>query len=46
MPGSEARIDTPILLSWLIRDGKVIRIEMLGTGPGFEKALEAAGLRE
>jgi ketosteroid isomerase-like protein len=46
MPGSEARIDTPILLSWLIRDGKVIRIEMLGTGPEFEKALEAAGLRE
>ena len=46
MPGSEARIDVPILLSWKIRDGKVIRIEMLGTGSEFQKALEAAGLRE
>jgi ketosteroid isomerase-like protein len=46
MPGSEARIDTPILLSWAIRDGKVIRIEMLGVGPEFQKALEAAGLSE
>jgi ketosteroid isomerase-like protein len=46
MPGSEARIDTPILLSWRIRDGKIIRIEMLGTGPEFQKALEAAGLSE
>ena len=46
MPGSEARIDTPILLSWTIRDGKVIRIEMLGVGPEFEKAVEAAGVPE
>jgi ketosteroid isomerase-like protein len=44
MPDSETRIDTPILLSWTIRDGKVIRIEMLGVGPEFQQALEAAGL--
>jgi ketosteroid isomerase-like protein len=45
MPGNEARIDTPFLLSWTIREGKVVRIEMLGTGPEeFQKALEAAGL--
>src|SRR6185295_861140 len=46
MPGSETRIDVPILLSWTIRDGKVVRIEMLGTGSEFQKALEAAGLSE
>jgi ketosteroid isomerase-like protein len=46
MPGSDARIDTPILLSWTIRDGKVIRIEMLGVGPEFQNALAAAGLSE
>jgi hypothetical protein len=44
MPDSETRIDTPILLSWTIRNGKVIRIEMLGVGPEFQQALEAAGL--
>jgi hypothetical protein len=46
MPGSEARIDTPTLLSWTISDGKVIRVEILGTGPEFEDALRAAGLSE
>jgi ketosteroid isomerase-like protein len=46
MPGGGARIDTPILLSWTIRDGKISRIEVLGFGPEFHKALEAAGLRE
>jgi ketosteroid isomerase-like protein len=46
MPGSEARIDTPVLSSWTISDGKVIRVEMLGTGPEFEDALRAAGLSE
>jgi ketosteroid isomerase-like protein len=46
MPGSDARISNPILLSWKIRDGRVTRIEMLATGPEFRKALEAAGLRE
>ena len=46
MPGSDARIDNPILLSWTIRDGLVTRIEVLGAGPEFRKALEAAGLSE
>ncbi len=46
MPGSDARISNPILLSWRIGDGKVTRIEMLATGPQFRAALEAAGLRE
>jgi ketosteroid isomerase-like protein len=46
LPGSDARIDNPILLSWKFRDGKVIRIEMLGAGPEFPEALEAAGLSE
>ena len=46
MPGSETRIDTPVLISWTIRDGKVIRIEVLGTGPEFEDALRAARLSE
>ena len=46
MPGSDARIDNPILQSWRFRDGKVIRLEMLGAGPEFQKALEAAGLEE
>jgi ketosteroid isomerase-like protein len=46
MPGSDARIDNPILLSWTVRDGKVARIEMLGAGPGFLMALQAAGLAE
>ena len=46
LPGSDARIDNPILLSWKFRDGKVIRVEMLGAGPEFPEALEAAGLSE
>jgi hypothetical protein len=46
MPGSDARLDNPILLSWKFRDGKVIRLEMLGAGPEFPEALEAAGLSE
>ena len=46
MPGSNARIDQPILQSWRFRDGKIIRLEMLGAGPHFQKALEAAGLSE
>jgi ketosteroid isomerase-like protein len=46
MPGSETRIDTPVLMSWTISDGQVIRIEILGTGAEFEDALEAAGLSE
>jgi hypothetical protein len=46
MPGSEALIDTPILISWRFGDRRVMRIEALGTGSGFRDALEAAGLRE
>jgi ketosteroid isomerase-like protein len=46
MPGSDARISNPILLSWRIGDGKVTRIEMLATGPQFRAALQAAGLSE
>jgi hypothetical protein len=39
-------LGNPILLSWKIRDGKITRIEVLGAGPEFHKALEAAGLSE
>jgi ketosteroid isomerase-like protein len=46
MPGSDARIDQSILQSWRFRHGKVIRLEMLGAGPHFQKALEAAGLSQ
>ena len=46
MPGSDDRIDNPILQSWRFRDGKVIRLEMLGDGANFHDALEAAGLSE
>ena len=46
MPGSDARVDNPILQSWRFRDGKVIRLEMLGAGPEFQEALETAGLEE
>ena len=44
MPGSDARISNPLLMSWKFRDGKVIRLEQLGAGPDFPAALEAAGL--
>ena len=46
MPGSDARISTPFLASWKFREGKLIRLELLGGGPEFPEALEAAGLRE
>jgi ketosteroid isomerase-like protein len=46
MPGSDARISQPILMSWKFRNGKIVRIEILGTGPEFREALEAAGLSE
>jgi ketosteroid isomerase-like protein len=46
MPGSDARLGNPILLSWKIRDGRITRIEVLGAGPEFHKALETAGLSE
>jgi ketosteroid isomerase-like protein len=46
MPGSDARISNPLLLSWKFRDGKLFRLEQLGAGPDFADALEAAGLSE
>lgn len=46
MPGSDARISNPLLISWKFRDGKLIRLEQLGAGPEFPDALEAAGLSE
>lgn len=46
MPGSDDRISTPVLTSWKFRDGKLIRLELLGTGPDFVDALEAAGLSD
>src|SRR3954452_18202984 len=35
MPGSDDRISTPVLMSWKIRDGKLIRLEVLAAGPEF-----------
>ena len=46
MPGSDARINNRLLISWKFGDGKLIRLETLGAGPEFPDALEAAGLRE
>jgi ketosteroid isomerase-like protein len=46
MPGSDARLGNPILISWEFRDGKVTRIEILGAGSGFREAIEEAGLSE
>ena len=45
MPGSESRLEQPILVSWTIRDGNVTRIAILGFGGGeVQEALSAAGL--
>jgi ketosteroid isomerase-like protein len=45
MPGSEARLEQPILVSWAIPDGRVTRIAILGFGAGeVQEALTAAGL--
>jgi ketosteroid isomerase-like protein len=47
MPEGDARIDDRVLASWMIRDGRVVRTEVLGFGAAeVETALEAAGLRE
>jgi len=46
MPGSDARISNPLLMSWRFRDGRLVRLEQLGAGPDFPDALEAAGLSE
>jgi ketosteroid isomerase-like protein len=44
MPGSEARLENRMLMSWTIRDRRVVRVAVLGAGPTFDTALEAAGL--
>jgi ketosteroid isomerase-like protein len=44
MPGSDARVGNPVLLSWTIRDGKVARIEVLAGGSEFRRKLEELGL--
>ena len=44
MPGSDARISNPLLMSWRFRDGRLVRLEQLGAGPDFPDALKAAGL--
>jgi ketosteroid isomerase-like protein len=47
MPGSDDRIEEPVLTSYQFRDGQLTQIEVLGFGGAeTEKALEAAGLRE
>ena len=46
MPGSEARVGNPVLLSWRLENGRITRTEMLGAATRFQKALEAAGLSE
>jgi ketosteroid isomerase-like protein len=47
MPRSDARIDDSLLLSWKLRDGKIVRFEVLGFGRAeVQTALEAAGLSE
>ena len=47
MPEGDARIEDRGLASWTIRDGKVVRLEVLGFGKAeVDKALQAAGLSE
>ena len=47
MPGSDARLEDRSLLSYKIRSGKLVRIEVLGFGRDeVQTALEAAGLSE
>ena len=47
MPGSDARLEGQSLISYKIRSGKMVRIEVLAFGRDeVQTALEAAGLRE
>jgi ketosteroid isomerase-like protein len=47
MPQGDARIEDRFLGSWKIRDGRVVRTEVLGFGRAeVQAALEAAGLSE
>ncbi len=47
MPEGETRIEDRAFISWRIRDGKVVRVEILGFGGAeVDRALEAAGLSD
>jgi ketosteroid isomerase-like protein len=47
MPGSDDRLEEPVLSSYHFRDGKLTQVEVLGFGrTETEKALQAAGLSE
>jgi hypothetical protein len=47
MPDSDARMEEPILVSYRLRNGKLMRAEILGFGgTEVEEGLEAAGLSE
>ena len=47
MPGSDARLEGHSLVSYKIRSGKIVRIEVLAFGRDeVHAALETAGLRE
>jgi ketosteroid isomerase-like protein len=47
IPRSDVRVDDRVLLSWRLRDGKIIRFEALASGGAdVQTALEAAGLSE
>jgi ketosteroid isomerase-like protein len=44
MPGSDARVENAILISWTVLDGRISRLQVLGGGSTFDSAREAAGL--
>lgn len=44
IPGSDARLDTTVVVRWMFADGLVHVIEVLGAGSSAEDALRAAGL--
>jgi hypothetical protein len=47
MPGSDARLEGRSLVSYKLRSGKIVRIEVLAFGRDeVDMALEAAGLSE
>ncbi len=46
MPGSPARLENRVATRWTFRDGRLIRLEVLGAGTAFQTALEAVGLSE
>ena len=47
MPEGETRIEDRVLNSVVLRDGKIMRVEVLGFGGAeVDRALEAAGLSE